>query len=66
MYGDTANKWLYDIFLGKYKVGNQGELAFDSKESAEIDAKEYIKRWLSAQYKVAENEFVIDCYQAKY
>jgi len=35
-------KYIYDIFLGDYLVGTQGDYRFNTKEEAEEDAKDYI------------------------
>lgn len=63
---DTKGKWLYDIYLNNYIVGNQGDYAFDTKDEAEIDANDYIENGLSEFYKANGDDFVIDYYQAQY
>lgn len=66
MYGDTKDKWLYDIYLNNCIVGNQGDYAFDTMEEAAIDANDYIENGLSKFYEVNEDDFVIVYYQAQY
>ena len=63
---EYKGKWLYDVYLGDFIVGNQGDEAFDTKEEAEIDANDYIVNGLSKFYEANENDFVIDYYQAQY
>ena len=63
---EYKDKWLYDVYLGDFIVGNQGDEAFDTKEEAEIDANDYIVNGLSKLYEANENDFVIDYYQAQY
>ena len=66
METEYKGKWLYDVYLGDFIVGNQGDEAFDTKEEAEIDANDYIVNGLSKFYEANENDFVIDYYQAQY
>lgn len=65
-YGDTKDKWLYDIFLDDFIVGNQGDGAFDTKEEAEIDANEWIEQCLASEYSRSADDFRIEYYQAIY
>lgn len=58
-------KWLYDIFLDDYIVGNQGDEEFDTKEEAEVDANDYIVNGLMKFYEVDDGDkFMVDYYQA--
>ena len=65
-YGDTKDKWLYDIFLDECCVGDQGDYAFDTKEEAEIDANEYLELAISKEYGRNADDFKIEYYQAIY
>lgn len=62
----TAGKWLYDIYLDDFCVGNQGDEAFDTKEEAEADALNFINNGLSDEYKRHAEDFKIGCYQAMF
>ena len=63
---EYKGKWLYDVYLDDFIVGNQGDEAFDTKEEAEIDANDYIVNGLNKFYEANETDFVIDYYQAQY
>ena len=65
-YGDTEDKWLYDVYLNDVLVGNQGDFAFDTKEEAEIDANDFIYNSLCKEYNVDADRFTVDYYRALY
>ena len=62
---EYKGKWLYDIFLGNYLVGNQGDESFETKKDAEIDANDYILNGLSKFYNVNDDDFTVEYYQVK-
>ena len=58
-------KWLYNISLDDYIVGNQGDEEFDTKEEAQADADDYIISMLEKEYDAPHSLFEVNCYQAQ-
>ena len=56
-------KYIYDIFLGDYLVGTQGDYRFNTKEEAEEDAKDYILNGLMESCNKKESDFRIKYYK---
>jgi hypothetical protein len=58
-------KWLYDISLNEYFIGDSGDLEFETKEEAKKDADDYCIS-LAKEYDVKPKDFDIQIYQAMY